>query len=97
MLNYKFNLGDKMQKIVEQAIQKLVGMGVPISNSIYFSTNGGFSYYGRTHFGKKIKEGVNLGTKDTFADIGATILEWFDLPTDKIFGTSFLEEIKNAW
>lgn len=56
MLNYKFNLGDKMQKIVEQAIQKLVGMGVPISNSIYFSTNGGFSYYGRTHFGKKIKE-----------------------------------------
>ena len=46
--------------------------------------------------GKKIKEGVNLGTRDTFADIGATILNWFNLPTDKVFGTSFLEEIKNA-
>lgn len=47
-------------------------------------------------YGKKIKEGVNLGTKDTFADIGTTILNWFNLPTDKVFGTSFLEEIKNA-
>ena len=47
-------------------------------------------------YGKKIKEGVNLGTRDTFADIGATVLEWFDLPTDKVFGTGFLKEIKNA-
>ena len=47
-------------------------------------------------YGKKIKQGVNLGTRDTFADIGATVLEWFDLPTDGIFGTSFLKEIKNA-
>ena len=37
-------------------------------------------------YGEKIKQGVNLGTRDTFADIGATILEWFDLPTDKVFG-----------
>ena len=47
-------------------------------------------------YGKKLKQGVNLGTRDTFADIGATVLEWFDLPTEKIFGTSFLKEIKNA-
>ena len=47
-------------------------------------------------YGKKIKQGVNLGTRDTFADIGATLLEWFDLPTDKVFGESFLKEIKNA-
>ena len=47
-------------------------------------------------YGKKIKQGVNLGTRDTFADIGATVLEWFDLPTDAVFGTSFLKEIKNA-
>ena len=47
-------------------------------------------------YGKKIKEGVNLGTRDTFADIGATVLEWFDLPTDKVFGAGFLKENKNA-
>ena len=47
-------------------------------------------------YGKKIKQGVNLGTKDTFADIGATVLQWFDLPTDKVFGTGFLKEIENA-
>ena len=47
-------------------------------------------------YGKKLKQGVNLGTRDTFADIGATVLEWFDLPTDKVFGTGFLKEIKNA-
>ena len=47
-------------------------------------------------YGKKLKQGVNLGTRDTFADIGATVLEWFGLPTEKIFGNSFLKEIKNA-
>ncbi len=47
-------------------------------------------------YGKKIKQGVNLGTRDTFADIGATVLQWFDLPTDEIFGTGFLKEIQNA-
>jgi phosphopentomutase len=47
-------------------------------------------------YGEKIKQGVNLGTRDTFADIGATILEWFDLPTDKVFGKGFLKEIQNA-
>ncbi len=43
--------------------------------------------------GKKLKEGVNLGTRESFADIGATVLEWFDLKTDKIYGKSFLKEI----
>ena len=47
-------------------------------------------------YGKKIKQGVNLGTRNTFADIGATVLQWFDLPTDKVYGTGFLKEIKNA-
>ena len=46
--------------------------------------------------GKKIKQGVNLGTRNTFADIGATVLQWFDLPTDRVYGTGFLKEIKNA-
>ena len=47
-------------------------------------------------YGKKIKQGVNLGTRNTFADIGATVLQWFDLPTDRVYGTGFLKEIKNA-
>ena len=44
-------------------------------------------------YGKKLKAGVNLGTRESFADIGATVLEWFGLPADKIYGKSFLKEI----
>ena len=43
--------------------------------------------------GKQLKENVNLGTRASFADIGATVLEWFGLPADGIYGTSFLKEI----
>ena len=43
--------------------------------------------------GDALRRGVNLGTRDSFADIGATILEWFGIPTDGVFGTSFLQEI----
>lgn len=42
--------------------------------------------------GKPIKAGVNLGTRDTFADIGATIAEIFDIGVQRI-GMSFLREI----
>jgi phosphopentomutase len=44
-------------------------------------------------YGKKIKEGVNLGTRDTFADISATILECLGLKVSTA-GTSFLPDIK---
>ena len=44
-------------------------------------------------YGKKLQSGVNLGTRTSFADIGATVLEWFDLPTDAVFGKGFLKEI----
>ncbi len=43
--------------------------------------------------GNTLKQGVNLGTRNSFADIGATVLEWFGQPTDQIFGNSFLKEI----
>jgi phosphopentomutase len=43
-------------------------------------------------YGKGIKAGVNIGTRKTFADIAATILDCFNLPGD-ISGTSFLKEI----
>lgn len=46
-------------------------------------------------YGKKIKSGVNLGTRNTFADIGATVLDWFSVSSDKISGSSFLEEVSD--
>ncbi len=39
--------------------------------------------------GRAVKAGVNLGTRETFADIGATIAEIFGLSTQRI-GRSFL-------
>lgn len=45
-------------------------------------------------YGHGIKGGVNLGTRPTFADIGATALEWLGCSTGDVYGTSFLKEIK---
>lgn len=44
-------------------------------------------------YGKELKQGVNLGIRKTFADIGQTIAEIFNLPKLKI-GESFYQEIK---
>ena len=41
--------------------------------------------------GEKIKRGVNLGTRESFADIGATIGEYFGIKVEA--GESFLSEI----
>ena len=57
------------------------------------STDHSREYTPMLAFGKKLKENVNLGTRESFADIGATILQWFNLPTDEIYGQSFLKEI----
>lgn len=57
------------------------------------STDHSREYTPMLAYGKKLKQGVNLGTRESFADIGATILQWFDLPTDEIFGKGFLKEI----
>ena len=43
-------------------------------------------------YGKEIKENVNLGTRETFADISATILDIFKMPTLGV-GKSFKNEI----
>lgn len=42
--------------------------------------------------GRQLKQGMNLGTRDTFADIGATILDFFSLHSE-ISGQSMLEKI----
>ncbi len=43
-------------------------------------------------FGHRIKSGVNLGTRKSFADIGATVLEYLGIDKE-IEGESFLKEV----
>lgn len=57
------------------------------------STDHSREYTPMIAYGEKLKKGVNLGTRGSFADIGATVLAWFGLPTDEVFGNSFLKEI----
>jgi phosphopentomutase len=45
-------------------------------------------------YGKNLKSGVDLGTRTTFADLGATIGEVFGVVTE--YGTSFLREISHG-
>lgn len=59
------------------------------------STDHSREYVPMIAYGKKLKEGVDLGTRESFADIGSTILEWHGLPSDEIYGKSFLKEICN--
>lgn len=44
-------------------------------------------------YGKNLKDGVNIGTRETFADIGKTILDFFNVENELV-GKSFLEEVK---
>ena len=43
-------------------------------------------------YGNPIKEGINLGTRESFSDIAATILDYFEVE-ESIKGTSFLSDI----
>ncbi|GHV24387.1 phosphopentomutase [Clostridia bacterium] len=56
------------------------------------STNHSREYTPMIIFGKKIKSGINLGTRDTFSDISATILEYFSIP-NFLNGKSFFKEV----
>ena len=44
-------------------------------------------------YGKNVKPGVNIGTRETFADIGKTILDFFNVENELV-GKSFLNEIR---
>ncbi len=57
------------------------------------STDHSREYTPMIAYGQKLKQGINLGTRESFADIGATVLEWFSIPADGIYGKSFLKEI----
>lgn len=56
------------------------------------STDHSREYIPLVIYGEKIKNGVNLGTKQSFSDIAATVLEYFNIE-QKTAGTSFLKEI----
>lgn len=43
-------------------------------------------------YGKSIKQGINLGVRDTFADVGATVADYLGVSSPR-YGTSFLKEL----
>ena len=47
-------------------------------------------------YGNSVRSGVNLGTRPTFADIGATVLDYFGLSTEPISGESLLPMIRKG-
>lgn len=59
------------------------------------STDHSREYTPMLAFGKKLKKGVNLGTRDSFADIGQTVMQWFGESDDELFGKGYLKEIIN--
>mgnify|MGYP000991731986 FL=1 len=56
------------------------------------STDHSREYIPFVAYGNRIKAGVNVGTRQTFADIAATILDYFNVPS-KVAGASFLNDI----
>ena len=44
--------------------------------------------------GDGVRGGVDLGTRPTFADIGATVLDWFGVASDAVAGESLLPKIR---
>ncbi len=45
-------------------------------------------------YGDDIKSSINLNTRNSFADIAKTVLEFFEISEDTLSGTSFLDVIK---
>lgn len=58
------------------------------------STDHSREYVPMLIYGKNIERGKNLGTRESFSDIGATILDIFALPKE-ISGESFYNEVNN--
>ena len=54
------------------------------------STDHSREYVPLVIYGDKVRAGNNIGTRKTFSDIAATILDYFDIPSE-VSGTSFLK------
>ena len=57
------------------------------------STDHSREYVPMLIYGKPIKAGVNLGTRASFADISATVLEYFGVDKESTVGDSFLADV----
>ena len=57
------------------------------------STDHSREYVPMVIYGNSIKAGVDLKTRDSFADISATVLEYFGVDQKDTSGTSFLREV----
>lgn len=57
------------------------------------STDHSREYTPMIMYGNKIKSSVNLGTRDSFSDISATILDYFDVDKKNTKGESYLKEV----
>ena len=40
------------------------------------------------------RSGIDLGTRETFADLGATVLEYFGVAAEGLAGSSFLGALR---
>lgn len=58
------------------------------------STDHSREYVPMLIYGKGIKEGVNLGTRESFADISATVLDFFGVDKEQTAGESFLAKVQ---
>ena len=56
------------------------------------STDHSREYIPLVVFGNQIRGGLNLGTRTSYSDIAATILDYYQVPS-KVAGTSFLKDI----
>ena len=91
MTDFDTRLGEMLPKLGEEDI--LIITADHGCDPATPSTDHSREYTPMVICGKSVKGGVNLGTRDTFADIGATVLDYFGLDTSKIYGKSFLEEV----
>lgn len=58
------------------------------------STDHSREYVPMIIYGKGVKAGVDLGTRESFADISATVLEYFDVDKENTAGESFLSLVR---
>jgi phosphopentomutase len=56
------------------------------------STDHSREYIPLVIYGDQVKKGINLGTRQTFADIAATVLDYFGVES-RVAGSSFLKDI----
>ena len=91
MTEFDLRLGEMLDKMQENDLLIITAdHGCDPSTP---STDHSREYTPMIAVGRALRSGVNLGTRASFADIGATVLEWFGLPTDSVYGTGFLKEI----